>query len=75
MSSAKASTEPETPSAIATAMSLADFTMSMTSALCSVTSEPALKPILEGAICVARGDIMSGVSIDMRPSRTASSAT
>ncbi len=75
MSSAKASTEPETPSAMATAMSFADFTISMTSALCSVTSEPGLKPILEGAMRHARGDIISGVSSEMRPWRTASSAT
>jgi hypothetical protein len=33
ISSAKASTEPDTPSAMATAMSLADFTISMMSAL------------------------------------------
>ena len=67
ISSAKASTEPDTPSAMATAISFADFTISMTSALCNVTSEPALNPILEGAARQARGDIITGVSSVRRP--------
>ena len=75
ISPAKASIEPETPSAIVTAMSLADLTMSMTSALRSVTSCPARKPIFDGACSVARSETTSGVSSVMRPLRTASSAT
>ena len=48
MSSAKAGTEPDTPSATVTAMSLADFTISMRRALISVTWVPSWNPIFEG---------------------------
>jgi hypothetical protein len=36
-----------------------------------VTSDPARKPIFEGAMRQARGDIISGVSMVIRPERTA----
>ena len=75
ISSAKASTEPDTPSATVTATSLADFTISITSALRSVTSDPGRNPIFDGAIFAARAETTSGVSKVSRPWRTASSAT
>ena len=75
MSSAKASTEPETPSATITATSLGDLTISILSALSSVTSVPGRNPIFDGAIRAARADMMSGVSRVSLPLRTASSAT
>ena len=75
ISFAKPSTEPDTPSAIVTAISLADFTISIFKALSSVTSVPGRKPIFEGAMVVARAETFSGVSSVIRPSRTAFSAT
>ena len=55
MSSAKFSIEPSTPSASSTAMSLADFTIIIFSALSTVTWVPTAKPILVGdcasAVC------------------------
>ena len=63
------------PSATITATSLGDFTINIFSALSSVTSVPGRKPIFEGAMREARTDIVSGVSIVSRPSRTADSAT
>ena len=75
MSLAKASTEPETPSATITATSLGDLTISILSALSSVTSVPGRKPIFDGGIRAARADITSGVSSVSLPARTASSAT
>ena len=75
ISAAKSSTEPETPSAIVTATSFGDFTISIFSAFSSVTSVPGLKPILEGAMRAARTDTTIGVSNVIRPSRTAFSAT
>ncbi len=75
MSSAKASTDPDTPSAIVTATSLGDLTISILSALSSVTSVPGRNPILDGGITAARGDTIRGVSSVIRPSRTALSAT
>ena len=53
MSSANFSIEPETPSASTTATSFADFTISILSALSTVTVVPALKPILVGACATA----------------------
>ena len=54
--SAKPAIEPPTPSAIATAMSLADFTISILSALSTVTLVPTLKPILVGCCAAALRD-------------------
>ena len=48
ISSANASTDPETPSAMVTARSFADFTISIFRALSSVTSVPGRNPIFEG---------------------------
>ena len=45
---AKPPTEPPTPSASTTAMSLADFTIIILMALSTVTTVPTLKPILVG---------------------------
>src|ERR1041385_5717418 len=45
--------EPPTPSAMATAMSLDDFTISILSALSTVTVVPILKPILVGCCAAA----------------------
>ena len=65
---ANAGTEPETPSAIVTETSLADFTMMILSALSSVTSEPGRKPIFEGAMRAARLETTSGVCSVSLPS-------
>ena len=73
--SAKPSTEPPTPSAITTAMSFADFTISILIALSSVTVVPGGKPILVGAAAAAFADTRSSDSSVMRPSLTARSAT
>ena len=54
ISAEKFSTEPETPSASTTATSFADFTISIFSALSTVTWLPGLKPIFEGACKAAR---------------------
>ena len=54
ISSENFSTEPPTPSASTTAMSLADFTISILSALSTVIWVPGLKPILDGACEAAR---------------------
>ena len=62
-------------SAIITAMSLGDLTISIFSALSSVTSTPGEKPIFDAGMLAARGDIVSGVSSVSWPSRTACSAT
>ena len=75
ISPAKASTEPETPSAMVTATSFADLTISIFSALSSVTSVPGRKPIFEGAIFAARAETRKGVFRLSRPSRAAFSAT
>ena len=75
ISSAKASTEPEMLSATITATSLGDLTISILSALSSVTSVPGTEPIFEAGILAARADIVSGVSSVSLPSCTAWSAT
>jgi hypothetical protein len=75
MSSAKPSTEPETPSATITATSFGDLTISILSALSSVTSVPGRNPIFDGGMRAARSDMTSGVSRVSLPFRTASSAT
>src|SRR4026209_1554927 len=66
--SAKPAIEPPTPSALATAMSFADFTISIFSALSTVTLVPTLKPILVGCCAAALRDIGSRVLSDRRPS-------
>src|SRR5262249_51201460 len=66
--SANPSIEPPTPSAIATAMSLADFTISIFSALSTVTVVPILKPILVGCWAAALRDTVSNVLSEIRPS-------
>ena len=71
--SAKPSIEPPTPSAIATAMSLADFTISIFSALSTVRRVPTLKPILVGCCAAALRDTVSSVSKPTRPSLMARS--
>ncbi len=75
ISPANASTEPDTPSATVTATSFGDFTISIFSALSSVTSVPGLKPILDGCWLAARAETTSGVFMVRRPARTASRAT
>ena len=75
ISSAKASIEPETPSASTTAMSFADFTISILSALSTVTCVPTGKPILTGCCAAARGRDLEGVSSVSRPCLTACSVT
>ena len=58
-----------------TAKSFGDLTISILSALSSVTSVPGRKPIFDGGARDARIDTTSGVSIVTLPARTASSAT
>ena len=55
ISAEKFSTEPDTPSASTTAMSLADFTIRIFSALSTVILVPGLKPIFDGGCEAARG--------------------
>ena len=71
----KPSIDPPTPSASTTAMSLADFTIIILSALSTVTWMPGRKPILDGDCEAATGDTVSTVSSDRRPSLTAFSVT
>ena len=59
ISAAKASTEPSMLSAIITATSLGDFTISIFSALSSVTSVPGRKPIFEGGMHAPRAPTWS----------------
>src|SRR3974377_989352 len=66
--SAKPSIEPPTPSAIVTAMSFADFTISIFSALSTVTVVPTLKPILVGCWPAAFFETVSRVLNENRPS-------
>src|SRR5438445_6655553 len=70
----KPSTEPPTPSASTTAMSLADFTIIIASAFSTVTCVPGRKPILEGDCEAATGDTVNSESSDSLPSLTALSA-
>ncbi len=67
ISSAKSSTEPDTPSASTTAMSFADFTISILRALSTVTCVPAGKPIFDGCCAAAFGETVSGVRGDQAP--------
>ena len=62
MSSAKFSIEPSTPSASSTAMSLADFTIIILSALSTVTWVPTGKPILVGDCASALRETVNNVS-------------
>ena len=71
--SAKPSIEPPTPSAITTAMSLADFTSIIFSALSIVTWVPTLRPIWVGGIAAALRDTVSSVFMLTRPSLMARS--
>src|SRR6185312_9169692 len=71
----KPSIEPPTPSASTTAMSLADFTIIILSALSMVSWVPGGNPILEGDCEAATGDTVNSVSSDIRPSFTAFSVT
>ena len=68
----KPSIEPPTPSASTTAMSLADFTSIIFSALSTVTCVPGRKPIFDGDCEAAVGDTVSSVSSVILPSLTAS---
>jgi hypothetical protein len=63
------------PSASTTAMSLADFTSIIFSALSTVTWVPGRRPIFEGDCDDAVGDTVSSVSSETRPSLTAFSVT
>ena len=63
----KPSIEPPTPSASTTAMSFADFTSIIFSALSTVTCVPDRKPIFEGDCEAAIGDTVNSVSSVMRP--------
>ncbi len=58
-----------------TAMSLADFTSIIFSALSTVIWVPALKPILDGACATALLETVSRVCGVMRPSRSARNVT
>src|SRR4029079_6229259 len=71
--SAKPPIEPPTPSAMETAMSVADFTLNILSALSTVTLVPAAKPILVGCCAAALRDTGSSVLNEMRPSLMARS--
>ena len=75
ISSANFSTEPATPSASTTAMSLADFTIRIFSALSTVILVPGLKPIFDGACEAARAETVKSVSSVMRWFFTACSVT
>ena len=68
---AKSSTEPPTPSASTTAMSLADFTIIILSALSTVSWVPTGRPILTGACRLALRETVNSVSKVMRLSLTA----
>ncbi len=73
MMSAKFSIEPPTPSASTTAMSFADFTSSILSALSTVMVVPTGNPILTGDCASALGETVSSLSSVIRPSFTARS--
>src|ERR1700745_2052594 len=75
ISARKPSTEPPTPSASTTAMSFADFTSIILSALSTVTCVPGLKPIFEGDCADASGDTVNSVSSVILPSLTAFNVT
>ena len=75
ISSENFSTEPPTPSASTTAMSFADFTISIFSALSTVTCVPGLKPIFDGACEAARAETVNSESSVMRWFLTACSVT
>ncbi len=66
ISAEKFSTEPDTPSASTTAMSLADFTIRIFSALSTVILVPGLKPIFDGGCEAARAVTVKSVSSVMR---------
>src|SRR3954451_4878986 len=67
----KPSIEPPTPSAGTTAMSLADFTSIILSALSTVTCVPGRNPIFDGDCEAATGETVSVVSSELPPSFTA----
>ncbi len=69
------STDPPTPSASTTAMSFADLTIIIFSALSTVTCVPERNPIFDGACAAAAGDTVRTVSSVNRPSFTAFSVT
>ena len=75
ISSAKLSIEPATPSASTTAMSFADFTINILSALSTVTTVPTANPIFTGDCAAAFAETTSGVSRLIRPSLTARKVT
>ena len=75
ISAANFSTEPDTPSASTTAMSFADLTIIILSALSTVTWMPTLKPILDGCCAMALGDTVSNVSMPRRWSLMARKVT
>ena len=75
ISSENFSTEPPTPSASTYATSFADFTISILSALSTVTVVPGLKPIFDGACAAARAETVSRLSSVSRRSFTALSVT
>ena len=56
-------------------MSFADFTISILSALSTVTTVPTPNPIFTGDCATAFGETVSGVSRASRPSLTARSVT
>ena len=56
-------------------MSFADFTISILSALSTVTRVPGGKPIFTGACAAALAETASGLSRVIRPSLTARSVT
>ena len=75
ISSANFSIDPSTPSASTTAMSFAECTSSIFSALSTVTWMPARNPIFDGDCATALGETVNTVSMVMRPSLTACSTT
>ena len=75
ISATKAGSEPLTPSASTTAMSLADFTSIILRALSTVTCVPTRKPILEGFCAAAFSDTATSVCGVRRPLRSALKVT
>src|SRR5258705_3013916 len=64
ISSANFSIDPDTPSASTTAISFGECTSSIFNALSTVTSVPALNPILNGFCATAVGDTVNTLIIE-----------
>jgi len=75
MIATKSSTDPEIPSAMVVATSLAERTMMISSALSRRICVPGEKPIFEGGSPAARAETVNMSSMRTRPLRTSSMAT